>query len=211
MLFRSDSVEIPRKLRKYQWLNVNNEHDYYDIQFFIDILWDKLMGAKTIVADDGPTNYKADNVLLREKVVILLQGKNIEGNDIFTFLELSLWRLSELRKVIAKREDFSPKDYGVILEAGAGPVPDELYDRMRKEHNMIDVPRITPSDQQTENEIYQQYMYGFNEAFKSILGDEAEVPLVKSISFIPNGSNAFREGIKMGMAAANAQLKNSKI
>ena len=82
-----------------------------------------------------------DEELLREKVVILLQGKNVYGDQIFTYLELSLKSLIQLRSKMQKQEEFLPAEYGEVLAAGKGDPSPELRSEMAITHNMIDVPR----------------------------------------------------------------------
>ncbi len=85
-----------------------------------------------------------DEALLQEKVVILLQGKNVYGDQIFTYLELTLKSLMQLRSKMRKGEEFMPAEYGEVLAAGKGDPSPELRSEMAITHNMIDVPRPKP-------------------------------------------------------------------
>ena len=75
---------------------------------------------KTSAFSKNSTPLELDEALLNEKVVILLQGKNIYGDNIFTYLQLSLKSLQLLRDKMRKTEDFMPAEYGEVLAAGRG-------------------------------------------------------------------------------------------
>ncbi|WP_298289861.1 AAA family ATPase [Novosphingobium sp.] len=82
-----------------------------------------------------------DESLLNEKVVILLQGQNTYGSNIYTYLKLSLRSLQGLREVLMLKKDFMPAQYGEVLSAGMGLPSRTLRKQMAEEHNMVDVPR----------------------------------------------------------------------
>lgn len=96
---------------------------------------------KTSAYSKNSTPLELDEELLSEKVVILLQGKNIYGDGIFTYLQLSLKSLQQLRDKMRKMEDFMPAEYGEVLAAGKGEPGPEMRSEMALTHNMIDVPR----------------------------------------------------------------------
>jgi hypothetical protein len=96
---------------------------------------------KTSAFSKNSTPIELDEALLNEKVVILLQGKNIYGDAIFTYLQLSLKSLQLLRDKMRKIEDFMPAEYGEVLSAGKGEPSAEMRSEMAVAHNMIDVPR----------------------------------------------------------------------
>lgn len=96
---------------------------------------------KTSAFSKNSTPVEIDEALLNEKVVILLQGKNVYGDQIFTYLQLTLRSLQQLREKMRKQEDFMPAEYGTVLAAGKGEPSVELRSEMAVTHNMIDVPR----------------------------------------------------------------------
>ena len=96
---------------------------------------------KTSAYSKNSTPVELDEALLNEKVVILLEGKNIYGDPIFTYLELSLRSLLQLRDKMRKAEDFMPAEYGTVLAAGRGEPSPEMRSEMAVTHNMVDVPR----------------------------------------------------------------------
>ena len=96
---------------------------------------------KTSAFSKNSTPLELDEALLNEKVVILLQGKNIYGDSIFTYLQLSLKSLQLLRDKMRKTEDFMPAEYGEVLSASKGEPSAEMRSEMAVTHNMVDVPR----------------------------------------------------------------------
>lgn len=96
---------------------------------------------KTSAFSKNSTPVELDDTLLNEKVVILLQGKNIYNDQIFTYLQLTLRSLQQLRDKMRKAEDFMPAEYGEVLAAGKGEPTPEMRSEMAVMHNMVDVPR----------------------------------------------------------------------
>ena len=96
---------------------------------------------KTSAFSKNSTPVELDESLLNEKVVILLQGRNIYGDQIFTYLQLSLRSLQQLRDKMRRKEDFMPAEYGFVLAAGKGEPSPEMRSEMALTHNMINVPR----------------------------------------------------------------------
>ena len=100
---------------------------------------------KTSAFSKNSTPVELDEALLNEKVVILLQGKNVYGDPIFTYLQLSLRSLQQLRDKMRNTQDFMPAEYGEVLAAGRGEPSAELRSEMAVTHNMVDVPRPKPT------------------------------------------------------------------
>lgn len=96
---------------------------------------------KTGAFSKNSTPVEIDEALLNEKVVIMLQGKNIYGDQIFTYLQLTLKSLQQLRDKMRKQEDFMPAEYGTVLAAGKGEPSPELRSEMAVTYNMIEVPK----------------------------------------------------------------------
>lgn len=100
---------------------------------------------KTAALSKNSTPVAIDDALLEEKVVILLQGKNVFGDQIYTYLRLSLKSLQQLRDKMRKNDNFMPAEYGEVLAAGKGEPSQELRSEMAVIYNMIDVPRPKPT------------------------------------------------------------------
>lgn len=100
---------------------------------------------KTGAYSKNSTPVSVDDAALSEKVVVLLQGKNIYGDAIFTYLQLTLKSLIALRDKMLSRTDFMPAEYGTVLAAGKGEPSAELRSEMAVTHNMVDVPKPAAS------------------------------------------------------------------
>ena len=100
---------------------------------------------KTSAFSKNSTPVELDEALLNEKVVILLQGKNVYNDQIFTYLQLTLRSLQQLRDKMRAAEDFMPAEYGTVLAAGKGEPSAEMRSEMAVTHNMVDVPRPKPA------------------------------------------------------------------
>lgn len=101
---------------------------------------------KTSAFSKNSTPVELDDALLNEKVVILLQGKNIYSDQIFTYLQLSLRSLQMLRDKMRAGDDFMPAEYGTVLAAGKGEPSAEMRSEMAVMHNMVDVPRANKTN-----------------------------------------------------------------
>lgn len=96
---------------------------------------------KTGAYSKNSTPVAVDDEALNEKVVVLLQGKNIYGDAIYTYIQLTLKSLIALRDKMLTREDFMPAEYGTVLAAGKGEPSTELRSEMAVTYNMVDVPK----------------------------------------------------------------------
>jgi tetratricopeptide (TPR) repeat protein len=116
---------------------------------------EKAEADKAVVADislfksavdgsNGPVELSEE--LLDEQGVLLLQGKNTENEQTYTYLQLSLRSLMLLREKMRKNENFEPESFGTVLVTGKGEPDAELRDRMAREHNMLDTSKPRPTD-----------------------------------------------------------------
>ncbi len=104
------------------------------------------------------TPVEIDEKLLDEEVVILMQGRNVYGDQIYSYLQLTLRNLHRLKDAMDADEQFMPADYGTVLAAGKGEPTDELRAEMAVSHNLIDVPkeRQSPSVAFTQPAIWDE-------------------------------------------------------
>lgn len=100
---------------------------------------------KTGAYSKNSTPVSVDEKLLEEVVVILLQGKNVYGDPIYTYLRLPLKNLIAMREKMIKKQEFMPAEYGEVLAAGKGEPSAELRSEMAVTYNMIDVPKPQPA------------------------------------------------------------------
>ncbi len=86
------------------------------------------------------TAVEVDPELLDEKVVILLMGENNFGDQIFSYLQLTLRNLQQLRQYLISGDKFLPSDFGTVLAAGRGEPSQELRSEMAVTYKMVDRP-----------------------------------------------------------------------
>jgi hypothetical protein len=201
---RFDGVKIPTKLTKYHWLDINDDADLIDVQYFVDLAWDRLTGTPQSEIEQPPL-LGMDRSLLRERVVILLGGRNLEGKQIYSYVRLPIWKLQDLRKTMRAKADFSAADYGVVLEKGEGEPSPELAARMAREYNMIDVPSGTEAQPATERQLQEVFEIVFAETYRSLLGENTPVPPAQLEFPIPAGSNVVREAVRHALVAARSR------
>ena len=95
-----------------------------------------------------PERAQADDLSeeeLNTEVVILLQGKNRNGDEIYSYLKLLMSSVFELRDAIITRRDFSPSDFGDVLAAGLGEPSPELRSEMAVKYDLVDMkPQAKP-------------------------------------------------------------------
>jgi hypothetical protein len=204
---RFDNIKVPSKLTRFHWLDINSDVDYFELEYFINLIWGRINGSSSVV--DPGSSERHENALLREKGTILLQGKNLQGEQIYTYLELQLWKLMQLRNTMRREEDFMPSDYGEVLAAGKGEPPESLRQKMAVERSMIDVPKPGSDRTQHESEMSRDYLIGFTEGFKSVMGDDIEPPLVKVPDLTKEPSNPMRAGIRHGVRLATERMSDN--
>lgn len=81
---------------------------------------------------------------LEEEIVILLQGSNMFGNRVYSYVKLLGKDLKEMFTKMQKGENFKPSDYGSVIAAGTGEPPKEVQEEMKEQYNMQDVPIPKP-------------------------------------------------------------------
>ncbi len=81
---------------------------------------------------------------LETEVVILLQGTNLFGDRVYSYLQLLGNALKEMFARMQAGENFKPADYGTVLAAGRGEPPEEVRKEMKEKYDMIDVPTPKP-------------------------------------------------------------------
>lgn len=75
-----------------------------------------------------------------DESVLLLKGKNAEGEDIYAYLRLPLGRVNELQAVLAGNQHFMPSDFGTVLAAGRGEPSEEVQAAMAEDQEVVYFP-----------------------------------------------------------------------
>ena len=81
-----------------------------------------------------------DDRFLDVEIVLLMQGTNLFGDEIYSYVELTGRNVKEMFAKMQAGENFKPSDFGKVLVAGRGEPPPEVREEMRQTYNMIDVP-----------------------------------------------------------------------
>lgn len=69
-------------------------------------------------------------------VIVLLQGKNAKGQDVYTYLRLTGFRLKLLFAETEAGRSYKPSDYGTVLSSGTGEPSAELRQEMNDKYGM---------------------------------------------------------------------------
>lgn len=104
----------------------------------------------------GPSESEEmiDEDMLGACVVILLQGNNLFGNRVYSYVLLPGRRLSRMFWPMLAGRNFKPSQYGVVIFAGVGEPPPDIREITQTEFNMTKVPLPSPKASQpagTEN------------------------------------------------------------
>jgi hypothetical protein len=78
------------------------------------------------------------------EIVILMQGDNLFGDPIYSYLLVTGRNLKEMFAKMQRGENFMPSDYGTVVAAGRGDPPQEVRDEIALTYKMIDVPMPRP-------------------------------------------------------------------
>ncbi len=74
------------------------------------------------------------------EIIILLQGNNLFGDSIYSYIQINGRNLKEMFTKMQGGENFKPSDFGTVLAAGTGTPSAEVQEEMRTTHGMVDVP-----------------------------------------------------------------------
>ncbi len=85
-------------------------------------------------------SYEIPADVANEQVVIFMRGINLFGDAVFSYVEITLAKLKEMKINMDSNKNFRPADYGTVLAAGRGEPSKELKEEMAREHNLVDVP-----------------------------------------------------------------------
>ena len=81
---------------------------------------------------------------LDTEIIILLQGTNLFGSPVYSYLQLIGSNLKAMFAKMQAGENFKPAEFGTVIAAGKGKPSQELRDEMKEKYNMIDIDTPTP-------------------------------------------------------------------
>jgi HEAT repeat protein len=106
---------------------------------------------------------------LEVEIVILLQGANLYGNRVYSYVKMLGRRLRGMFDRMQRGENFKPADFGEVLAAGLGEPPPDIRDMMQEKFNMTEV-ELTPRPVTTFMPRFLLYEDGAPEAVDSTCG-----------------------------------------
>jgi HEAT repeat protein len=87
-----------------------------------------------------PAEEMSDSGYLDTDIVILLQGKNLYAEPVYSYVQLTGRSLRRMFTAMKIGMNFKPADFGAILNSGTGVPSLEIRQEMHDKYNMIDVP-----------------------------------------------------------------------
>lgn len=100
--------------------------------------------SKWVTQSMGKTmheNEKIGTKLLDDEAVILVNGNNMFGDKVYSYIKFTLKNFRDMRDAMQKGENFKPSDYGEVVAAGRGEPSQELRDEMRVQYGLVDTPK----------------------------------------------------------------------
>ena len=186
---RFDEADVPRKIARYQWIDIQNETDLYWIENSVDLAW--------LQVSNATPEEKSDIELLgKEDIVMFMKGKNSDNQPIFTYLKLSIYQLRAMKNAIKAKATFLPSDFGKVLVSGEGEPSEEIQSIMSRQYGFLD------EEQKRQQLLRDEFIRGYRDAYLAIVGSGFDVPLIQPPDDIPEDSSPLREGIRKGMKEA---------
>jgi hypothetical protein len=96
---------------------------------------------QTRAFSNNSTPVELSDEILDQEGVIYLTGKNTFGDDVYSYLKITIRNIQKLKEALARGEHFMPSDFGTVLAAGKGEPDQELRSEMAVTYKLIDVPK----------------------------------------------------------------------
>jgi len=83
-----------------------------------------------------------------EPTMLLVQGRNTFGDEIYTYVQMPLGRIDEVKAKLASGQNFVPSHYGTVVAAGRGkPTPAVTEEVGIPQFMIYFEPRMMPGQQ----------------------------------------------------------------
>jgi tetratricopeptide (TPR) repeat protein len=79
---------------------------------------------------------------LDTEIVLLLQGDNLDGDKIYSYVRLIGRNLKQMFVAMQSGKNFKPSDFGDVVEAGLGEPSKDAREALAKQYSMVDVPIV---------------------------------------------------------------------
>lgn len=84
--------------------------------------------------------------LADEKVTLLVQGRNTDGDEIYAYIHMEIARIHELQFKLASGKNFHPTEFGTVVAAGQGQPTEAVKAEIGESQFMIEFePPSLPS------------------------------------------------------------------
>ena len=197
---RHGNVHVPRKLSRYQWIDVNDHADVLNLGYCVDMIFSRFVEAGEQASGTTFTNEKQTTVsdaVLRETAVVLLQGENKSGDTIYSYLKVPLWKMIELRRHLQDGSKFNPSSFGEIIVSGTGAPSDEVRAKMKRDYRMVDrEPHAGHLTGEAEFRHMAEYVDAYTETMKQLSNHSPEMADVPKKAGFKSVSSAISEGIR---------------
>lgn len=114
---------------------------------------DKKLKDQLVAQALGKTNLAFENRIeppvQEEEAVILMSGKNMFGDTIYSYVKLTLQGFNNMCDALVAGQDIKPSDYGEVVAAGRGEPSAELRSEMAVKYKLIDIPKSKPKPRRT--------------------------------------------------------------
>lgn len=91
----------------------------------------------TIDSKSPPAASGDDAIDYSKFVVLLLYGKNSFGDQIYSYLKISLGGIEKLKVAMLVGNPFNPSDFGTIIAAGRGEPSDEVRTEIASQYYVL--------------------------------------------------------------------------
>lgn len=96
-----------------------------------------------VLGKNGAPDFGA--LLKDELTVVLLQGKNVFGDMIYCYVQLTFPDLQRLQTALTLDESFNPSDFGTVVAAGKGEPPEEVKAEIATTYKVLSKANTKPA------------------------------------------------------------------
>lgn len=101
-----------------------------------------------------------DPKTLDEVVVILMRGKNPFGDQIYSYVKLTVKDLMNMQATARAGKQFNPSDYGTVVAAGKGEPTPEIRAEVESTYKVLSsgrAPQAEPATPAAEHKSWDEF------------------------------------------------------
>ncbi len=113
--------------------------------------------SKDVGKNSAPVNL--DALFKDEYAVILLQGKNVFGDMIYSYVKVEMGNIKKLYAALQSGQNFNPSDFGSVVAAGKGEPTPEIRAEMAATYKMLEPikPATFPPAGESDKKAWDEY------------------------------------------------------